>query len=42
LHYEMKPDQIIKISGYADTRPLDGFAVTAPENQRLTIHMGVK
>ena len=42
LSHEMKPDQIIKISGYADTRPLDGSAVTAPENQRLTVHMGVK
>jgi chemotaxis protein MotB len=42
LRLEMKPEQIIRINGYADTRPLDGYPPTARENQRLTIHMGIK
>ena len=41
INFDLKPDQIIRVSGYADKRPLEGFHPTYDEQRRLTVHMGI-
>jgi len=33
---------VIRITGYADSRPLEGLDPTFEHNQRLTVHMGIQ
>jgi chemotaxis protein MotB len=42
INYDLPKDQIVRINGYADTRPLDGMAPNMSANQRLTVHMGIR
>jgi hypothetical protein len=41
LNYDLKPEQIVRVSGYADKRPMEGFHPTYEEQRRLTVHMGI-
>lgn len=36
----VEPGRIVRVSGVADTSPLDGEAVDAPENRRVSIEIG--
>ncbi len=42
LNFELPAEQIVRINGYADTRPLEGLDPKMPQNQRLTVHMGIR
>lgn len=42
VHYEVRPDQILRVNGFADTRPLEGTDPKAPENQRMAVHLALK
>jgi chemotaxis protein MotB len=41
ISFDLKSEQVIRLTGYADTRPLDGMDPKMPANQRLTVHMSV-
>jgi chemotaxis protein MotB len=42
INFDLPADSVVRINGYADTRPLDGVAPNMAQNQRLTVHMGVR
>lgn len=42
VHYELKPNQILRVNAFADTRPLEGTDPKAPENQRMAVHLALK
>jgi chemotaxis protein MotB len=39
VHYAVDASLIDRVTGYADTRPLDGVAPTADSNQRITLSL---
>jgi chemotaxis protein MotB len=41
LDYELKPVQIVRVNGFADTRPLEGTDPKASENQRMAVHLAL-
>jgi len=41
INFDLKPDQIVRVNGYADRRPLEGVHPTYEQQQRLTVHMGI-
>lgn len=41
ISFDLPKEQITRVTGYADTRPLDGFESRAPIQQRVTVHMGL-
>lgn len=41
ISFDLQPEQVVRVNGYADTRPLDGLDPKYPQNQRLTVHMGL-
>lgn len=41
MSFDLPAEQITRVTGYADTRPLDGMDPKLPANQRLTVHMGL-
>jgi chemotaxis protein MotB len=41
IGFDLKPDQIVRVSGYADKRPLEGYHPTYEEQRRITIHMAI-
>jgi chemotaxis protein MotB len=42
VHYELNPQQILRVNAFADTRPLEGTDPKAPENQRMAVHLALK
>jgi chemotaxis protein MotB len=42
LGLDVKPEQVVRITGYADTRPIEKIDPTFEHNQRLTVHMGIQ
>ena len=42
LSLDLRKEQVIRITGYADSRPLEGLDPTFEHNQRLTVHMGIQ
>ncbi len=40
-YYAVSPAQIERVSGYADTRPVPGFAADAESNQRVTLSLSL-
>jgi chemotaxis protein MotB len=41
MSFDLPAEQITRVTGYADTRPLDGMDPKMAANQRLTVHMGI-
>ena len=41
IGFDLKPDQILRVSGYADKRVLEGVHPTYEEQRRITVHMGI-
>jgi chemotaxis protein MotB len=39
VYYAVEPNMIERVSGYADTRPLEGEAADAESNQRITLSL---
>jgi chemotaxis protein MotB len=39
VHYAVEPAQIERVTGYADSRPMDGAAVESDSNQRIAISL---
>ena len=42
LQYEVRPQQVLRINAFADTRPLEGSDPFAQENQRIAVHLALK
>ncbi len=42
LALDVRKDQVIRITGYADSRPIEKLDPTFEHNQRLTVHMGIQ
>jgi chemotaxis protein MotB len=41
VHYAVDPESIERITGYADTRPVEGEPPTSESNQRITLSLSV-
>lgn len=41
ISFDLPSEQVMRICGYAETRPLDGVDPKLPQNQRLTVHMSL-
>jgi chemotaxis protein MotB len=41
VHYAVSPGAIERVTGYADTRPLDGESPDSESNQRITLSLAL-